>query len=106
MKGFRKDGQVDLRKLPKFVVRPLGSHKADGLSSHYYDHEFDRRPKYTEPTIELDIGLKGQKKLEILIHEAMHIAFPWMAELIVTKGARWLAKVLWHQKLRFLDEVD
>lgn len=104
--GFRKDGQLDLRKLPKIVVRPLSRHGADGLSAHYFDHEFDSSPKYTEPTIELDVGLKGKKKLEILIHEAMHLAFPWMAEIIVRKGARYLAMILWSQKLRFLDEIE
>lgn len=104
--GFRKDGSVDLRKLPRIVRRALGRHKADGLASHYFDHEFDREIKYAEPTIEIDIGLTGARRLEIVIHETLHLVFPWMSETLVTRSARYIARVLWKNGVRFQDESE
>lgn len=46
--------------------------------------------------IELDPRMTPRRRLTILIHEAMHIAFPDMAESVVDRKAAMIAKLV-HQ---------
>lgn len=99
-KGYRKDGSTDLRRLPRVVTRPLGRHGADGLAEH---KQFGSNK---QPTIHLDIGLSGLKRLEILIHEHDHIMRPGEIEEPVKKRARNLARLLWREGYRHKDEYE
>lgn len=105
MKGFKKDGRIDLRRLPRIVERPLLRHGADGMATQllHSDASGDLY-EVTEPIIELDTRLKGRARLETVIHEALHLACPWMFEQVVTQVARYLAMVVWH--LGYRDDRD
>ena len=55
MAKFRKDGSVDLRRLPKIVERPLHRHGADGMATQLL---------HTEPGEKAPVrraGLGGQQ---------------------------------------------
>lgn len=80
-----KGHTIDLRKLPPIIIRPLGKHKADGLA-------------WTDQTLEIDCMLEGRLRLDAIIHEAMHMALPWLPEKYVLRASRYIAKVLWHMK--------
>lgn len=97
--GFRKDGGIDLRKLPKIVERPLHRHGADGLAVHLLYTEPGQSPP-DEPILEIDTGLSGRVKLETILHEALHLALPALPENAVLKTARYLAMVAWHMGYR------
>lgn len=51
-------------------------------------------------TIEIDPRLEPQKRLEIMLHEAMHIVFEFMDEATVDASAKELADVLWRDGWR------
>lgn len=55
------------------------------------------------PVIELDKTLKGFNHLTILVHEALHIAFPKMREDEVRRNAKVMASVLWSQGYRRIE---
>jgi hypothetical protein len=57
----------------------------------------------TEPVLELDSRLKGRVRLETILHEALHLACPWMPERVVLQTARYLAMVAWHLEYRSPD---
>lgn len=76
----------------KVVYRKLGKEKAWGQA-----HVDDK-------TIEIDPRLKGRKKIEILIHEALHILNPEMSETKVVDQGRRIANVLWKQGYRQVDQ--
>lgn len=78
---------IDLRKLPKIVFRPLGQHRADGLA-------------WTDQTLEVDCRMENRDRLETIIHEAMHMALPWLPEKFILRAALYIAKVLWHMEYR------
>lgn len=99
MAGFRKNGSIDLRKLPKIVERPLRRHGADGLATHLMFTEPGEKPP-DEPVIEIDTGLHGRVKLETILHEALHLALPSLPEEAVLKTGRYLAMVAWHMGYR------
>jgi hypothetical protein len=88
-------GGIDLRKLPIIQFRKLGPNY--GLSNHPV---FAELTPVDHPTLEVDIRTKGKKRLEIILHEALHIAVPGMPEQVVLYAARYLAKVLWHLQYR------
>ena len=75
----------------KILYSHLGNYKADGLA-----WPEDR-------TIAIDKRLKGQRKLEVIIHEIIHIQNPKWSEIMVEGKARELAKILWDCGLRFVD---
>ncbi len=100
--GYKKDGNIDLRRLPVITERSLHRERAHGLASQHIHGEAGERPVGTQPTIELDTALKGRKEMEIAIHEALHLACPFMYEKVVTQTARYLAMVLWHLNFRRL----
>lgn len=99
MAGFRKDGGVDLRRLPKIVERPLMRHAADGLATQLLHTDPNDIPP-DEPMIEIDSRLEGRVRLETIIHEALHLACPWMTERAVLKIARYIAMIVWHLEYR------
>ncbi len=102
-RGFKKDGGVDLRKLPVIIERPLMRHTADGLATHLlFTDPGEKAPE--EPIIEIDSRLSGRVRLETIIHEALHLACPWMPESAVLKTARYLAMIVWH--LEYKRECD
>jgi hypothetical protein len=71
--------------------RKLGRENCWGLA-HYDDN-----------LIELDSRLKGRKKLEILLHEAMHLLYPNSSEEEIVKNSIILTKVLWNEQYREID---
>jgi len=103
--GFRKDGSVDLRRLPKIVERPLMRHGADGQATQLLHTEPAEKPP-TEPILEIDTRLRGRVRLETIIHEALHLACPWMMEPVVLKVARYVAMIVWHLEYRDKDSED
>lgn len=78
---------IDLRKIPKIVFRPLGKHGADGLA-------------WTDQTLEVDCRLENCARLETIVHEAMHMALPWLPEKFILRASRYIAKVVWHMNYR------
>jgi hypothetical protein len=98
MKGVKKDGSIDLRVLPKIVYRRLINtpHKAYGLSWQFnsIENAIDTET-IKEPTIEIDSTLVGRQRLDTEIHEALHLACPWMTEFLVARTATYIARVLW-----------
>lgn len=75
----------------KVVYRKLGKERAWGQA-------------HTDSnTIEIDPRLKGRKKMEILIHEALHILNPEMSETKVLEQGRRIANLLWKQHFRQVD---
>ena len=99
MGGFRKDGSVDMRKLPILIERPLMRHSADGLATQLLHTDPTETPP-ENPIIEIDSRLTGRVRLETIIHEALHLACPWMMEHVVLKVARYIAMIVWHLKYR------
>lgn len=99
MKGFRKDGGVDLRRLPLIVERPLMRHVADGMATQLLHTEPNEKPP-EQPVLEIDTRLIGRARLETIIHEALHLACPWMTEVVVLKVARYIAMIVWHLEYR------
>jgi len=82
----------------KVTYAKLGRSKAHGMASGY--------------EIEVDERLRGKKKLEIILHEALHCLFPFPdmdtqaeEDLIAESGAI-LARTLWHEGVRFVDSED
>ena len=53
MPGFRKDGGVDLRKLPLIIERPLLRHGADGMASQLLHADPGEVPP-DRPLLEID----------------------------------------------------
>jgi hypothetical protein len=103
MAGFRKDGSVDLRRLPKIVERPLHRHGADGMATQLLHTEPGEKPP-EEPILEIDSGLTGRVRLETILHEALHLALPSLPENGVLKVARYLAMISWHMGYRERDD--
>lgn len=63
-------------------------------------------PWKTGKAIRIQSGLRGQEKLEIIIHECLHAAFWMIDEEYVHTFAEDIAKVLWDLGLRWKDEDD
>lgn len=77
----------------KVVYRKLGKERADGQAL------------IESNTIEIDPRLKGRRKMEILIHEAIHILNPEMSETKVLEQGRRIANLLWKQHFRQVDNT-
>lgn len=58
------------------------------------------------PSLWVDFRLKGLNKLEVLIHEALHIQHPKHAERTVARDARELARLLWRAQYRDMEEEE
>ena len=76
----------------KIVYRRLGREKAWGQAH------------CGENTIEIDSTLKGKHKLEIILHEALHIQNPAWDEAEVIKKSKQMANLLWGQRYRQIEK--
>lgn len=75
----------------KVVYRKLGKEKAWGQAL------------IEDNTIEIDPRLRARKKMQILIHEALHLLNPEFSESKVIEQSTKLAKLLWSQHYREVD---
>lgn len=48
----------------------------------------------------VDARCKGIKKIEVITHEALHILMPGMAEDDVVRVSAIMARTLWHEGIR------
>jgi hypothetical protein len=90
--GYRKDGHLDLRSLPKIVYR--GLYGNDGLAHHRLFSPVGD-PGFHAPLIEIDNRLDGRLRLEAEIHELIHLTIPALTEETVMKSARYISRALW-----------
>lgn len=100
MPGFKKDGRIDLRRLPKIIERPLLRHGADGMATQILHSDASGDEAVLEPLLEVDSRLLGRARLETIIHEGLHLACPWMPEKVVLQTGRYLAMIVWHLNYR------
>ncbi len=91
--GYRKDGHIDLRTLPKIVYRGLNGN--DGLAHHRLFSAVGD-PGLYPPLIEIDNRLNGRLRLEAEIHELIHLTIPALTEETVMKSARYISRALWN----------
>lgn len=75
----------------KVVYRKLGKEKAWGQA--HIDSN----------TIEIDPRLKGRRKIEILLHEALHILNHEWSETKVIEQSKKLTSLLWKEHYREVD---
>lgn len=57
-----------------------------------------------EHRIVIEDRLRGQRRLEVEIHEALHALYPSLSEEAVTQGAADLRRVLWKLGYRLKEE--
>jgi hypothetical protein len=57
-------------------------------------------------TIHVDERLKGKKLMEIIIHECIHELWHHLEEEEVEKKAAILARTMWHEGYRKIDNHD
>lgn len=76
----------------KVIHRKLGKEKADGLAH------------IDTGTIEIDARLKGRYRLEITIHEALHILYPTDSETAIIRKSKRLCSVLWKEGYRKVEK--
>lgn len=89
---MRVTRQVAKGKEPiKILLSHLGNYKADGLA-----WPEDR-------TMAIDKRLKGLRKLDVIIHEIIHIQNPKWPEIMVEGKATEIAKILWELNYREVD---
>lgn len=77
-------------KSPKVVYRKLGKERAWGQAHH------DSR----SPLVEIDPRLGAKRQLEVLIHEASHLALPDFPEAKIDALGKYICNVLWKQNYR------
>lgn len=93
-------GGIDLRKLPYIVFRKLP--RDYGLSDHPLWQEIT---PLEHPMVEIDTHTVGRKRLEVAIHESLHISIPALPESIVTYASRYIARVVWALGYRADEEA-
>jgi hypothetical protein len=76
----------------KFIRTKLGRERVWGLADEY-------------PLL-IDERVKGLKELEIYIHESLHHLMPDAPEEFITMAAIRLAKTLWHEQYRKVDNSN
>lgn len=59
---------------------------------------------HSDGLIEVDERLKGKKKMEIIIHEAMHLLNPEDSEEEVVRKSVILTNTLWYEKYRMIED--
>ena len=81
---------MSLRR-PKVIVRKLGREGAWGQC--HYDP--------AAPTVEIDPRLGAKRRLEVLVHEAVHLFFgPDLPESKVDAAGKYIRDVLWAENYR------
>jgi hypothetical protein len=58
---------------------------------------------HSEGLVEIDIRAKGRKKLELIIHECLHLLYPEDTEEQIISKSIALTKTLWHENYRQID---
>ena len=53
--------------------------------------------------IQIDPRLKSQRRMTIVLHEALHVLFPKMSETLVDKTSIELSRLLWSDRYRRLQ---
>lgn len=85
------------RNKVKVIWRKLGKEKAWGQASCDPDN----------PLIEIDPRLGAKRRLEVLCHEALHIAMPELygkkGEATVDRAGKIISKVLWAENYRLVQ---
>lgn len=77
----------------KVIESKLGRNKAYGLA-----HSDDN-------TIEIDSRLTGRKRLEIVLHECLHLLNPNMSEEEVIRQSKKMCLTLWKLNYRSVDNA-
>jgi hypothetical protein len=80
---------------PIIVEKKLGREQAYGQVWGWMDDN---------PLIEIDPRLKNKERMIILIHEAIHVAFPHMTERQVIRAGKLVGSVLWMENYRRVDQ--
>lgn len=75
----------------KVLYSHLGNYKADGLAW----------PE--NRTIAIDKRLRGERELNVIIHEVIHVQNPKWSEIMVEGKANELCKILWELGYRKCD---
>lgn len=83
------------KKVITLTERPLGREGAHGQAVNFNSDN---------PLIEIDPKLQGRDRLTILVHEAMHVAFPSMPEKQVIRAGKVISAVLWADNYRRADQ--
>lgn len=94
---------ADLRKLPHVVFCHLGREGNDAEVTH---PDFDGRVKVDHITIRVDKRLKGRKRLNRIIHEALHGAMPALREENVESAGNYISRVLHHLGYRVDPDIE
>jgi hypothetical protein len=82
------------RRKIKVVYKKLGRTKSWGMA--YPDDEL----------VEVDERLKGKKRMEIIVHECLHLLFPKAEEDEIERKAVLLTNTLWHEGYRGIDNTN
>ena len=83
------------KKVITLVERKLGREGAHGQAVN-----FDT----DNPIIELSPDLHGRDRLTVLVHEAMHVAFPAMSERQVIRAGKVISAILWADNYRRVEK--
>lgn len=76
----------------KIVEKKLGRQHAWGFAYH------------EKNLIELDLRLRGKKRLMVLVHECIHRCFSELSEREVTRAEQIIGNALWEQNYRKVDQ--
>jgi hypothetical protein len=74
----------------KVIYAKLGRSKAWGQA-------------HSDGLVEIDIRAKGKKRLELIIHECLHLLYPDATEEEIISKSIALTKTLWHENYRQID---
>jgi len=77
----------------KIIHKKLGREKAHGIAD-------------SDGTIYIDPRLKGKKRLEIYIHEILHVLYKEDSEEQIVANSVALTKILWKEGYRRVDNHD
>lgn len=83
--------KIHLGKMPAVVFKRMAKFHGRARHPAFIDRTDSKPPT---PLIEIDPRTKGRKRIEILLHEAAHLALPGMTEETVAMLARYQARVL------------
>lgn len=88
--------KFSLARLPLIIFRKLGRHAAkDEILMGWSEHPQSNTHHKVPASIEIDVRTTGRKRLEIIIHEALHLAFPAVPEEDIRRAGRYVGMVVW-----------
>ena len=82
---------------------PKGKKPIKILEGHLWHYKAHGLAWTDKRTIAIDKRLKGQERLETIIHEIMHIQNPKWPEIMVEGKANEMAQILWELNYRCCD---